>query len=43
MPEKRLLDQVREKIRFKHYSYRTEQTYVYWIKRFIFFTMNNPN
>jgi len=34
---KKLLDQVREIIRTKHYSYRTEQTYVEWIKRFIFF------
>jgi integron integrase len=30
-----LLDQVRGKIRLKHYSLRTEQTYVDWIKRFI--------
>lgn len=34
---KKLLDQVREIIRAKHYSYRTEQTYVEWIKRFILF------
>jgi integron integrase len=33
----RLLDQVREVIRTRHYSWRTEQTYVQWIKRFIFF------
>jgi len=33
----KLLDQVREVIRTKHYSYRTEQTYVDWIKRFIIF------
>ena len=33
----RLLDQVRDKIRLKHYSYRTEQSYIAWIKRFIFF------
>jgi integron integrase len=33
----KLLDQVREIIRTKHYSYRTEQTYVEWIKRYIFF------
>jgi integron integrase len=33
----RLLDQVREKIRFKQYSIRTEEAYVGWIKRFIFF------
>ena len=31
----KLLDQVRAKIRFKHYSIRTEQAYTDWIKRFI--------
>lgn len=36
-PKSRLLDQVREVIRLKHYSLRTEDTYVQWIKRFIFF------
>ncbi|MEM6447096.1 MAG: phage integrase N-terminal SAM-like domain-containing protein [Cyanobacteria bacterium P01_D01_bin.123] len=36
-PTKKLLDQVRDAIRLKHYSYRTEQTYVYWIRRFILF------
>jgi site-specific recombinase XerD len=33
----RLLDQVREKIRLKHYSIRTEQACVDWIKRYILF------
>ncbi|MBI5918385.1 MAG: integron integrase [Nitrosomonadales bacterium] len=33
----KLLDQVRGKIRLKHYSIRTEQAYVDWIKRYIFF------
>lgn len=33
----RLLDQVRELIRIRHYSIRTEQAYVQWIKRFILF------
>ncbi len=33
----KLLDQVRQAIRIKHYSYRTEQTYVDWIRRFILF------
>lgn len=33
----RLLDQVREMIRTKHYSIRTEQCYVQWIRRYIFF------
>jgi integron integrase len=38
MPEpKKLLDQVRDVLRIKHYSYRTEQTYVDWIKRYIIF------
>lgn len=36
-PKSRLLDQVREVARLKHYSFRTEETYVQWIKRFIFF------
>jgi integron integrase len=34
---KKLLDQVRDVLRLKHYSYRTEQSYVDWIKRFILF------
>jgi integron integrase len=33
----RLLDQVRNAIRRRHYSYRTEETYIHWIKRFIYF------
>jgi glucan phosphorylase len=33
----RLLDQVRELIRIRHYSIRTEQAYVQWIRRFILF------
>jgi len=43
LPEKsiatppRLLDQVRDHLRLKHYSLRTEQAYVGWIKRYIIF------
>jgi integron integrase len=33
----RLLDRVRNVIRCKHYSIRTEHTYVDWIKRYIYF------
>jgi integron integrase len=33
----KLLDQVRDIIRKKHYSIRTEQSYVDWMKRYIFF------
>jgi hypothetical protein len=32
-----LLDRVRDAIRLKHYSILTEQAYVHWIKRYIFF------
>jgi len=37
MAEKKLLDKVRDAIRVKHYSYRTEQTYVDWNRRYILF------
>ncbi len=33
----KLLDQVRDVIRKKHYKYRTEEAYISWIKRFIYF------
>jgi integron integrase len=33
----RLLDQVREQIRLRHYSIRTERVYCEWVKRFIRF------
>ena len=36
-PPPRLLDQVCDRIRFRHYSIRTEQAYVDWIRRFIRF------
>ena len=34
----RLLEQVQDAVRRKHYSRRTEQAYSHWIKRFIFFS-----
>ena len=33
----KLLDQVRQAIRTRHFSPKTEESYVHWIKRFIFF------
>nr|VFK30699.1 MAG: integron integrase [Candidatus Kentron sp. MB]VFK34258.1 MAG: integron integrase [Candidatus Kentron sp. MB]VFK76618.1 MAG: integron integrase [Candidatus Kentron sp. MB] len=33
----KLLDQMREALRSRHYSRRTEQTYCQWVKRYIFF------
>ena len=32
---KRLLDQVREVLRYKHYSLKTEQAYLYWVRFFV--------
>jgi integron integrase len=34
----RLLDQVRDRVRVKHYSIRTEQAYVDWVRRFVVFS-----
>ncbi len=43
MEKPRLLDQLRTAIRVRHYSYRTEQTYVHWVVRFIrLHKMNHP-
>ena len=39
-PKKKHLDLVRQAIRRKHYSKRTEEAYIHWIKRYIFF--HNP-
>ncbi len=36
-PPKKLLEQVSDVIRLKHYSYKTEKSYVNWIKRYIIF------
>ena len=34
----RLLERVRDAIKRRHYSDRTEETYVHWVKRFIYFS-----
>ena len=31
----RLLDQVRERIRYLHYSLSTEKTYLYWVRLYV--------
>jgi len=36
-PKLKLLDQVSEVMRFKHYSLRTERTYREWMRRYILF------
>jgi hypothetical protein len=37
-----LLDQLRERTRYAHYSLRTEKTYVYWTRFFIRFRLKHP-
>jgi integron integrase len=42
-PKKKLLEQIRDVMRLKHYSLRTERTYCDWIERFIrFHRMRHP-
>lgn len=44
MAEKKLLQQVKEKIRLKHYSIRTEKTYLNWIVRYVkFHNLKHPD
>ncbi len=37
MPPPKLLEQYRERLRVKHYSLRTEEAYLHWVRRFIYF------
>lgn len=39
---KKLHDQVSQALRTKHYAYRTEETFVDWIKRYIIFHKKTP-
>lgn len=42
-PAQRLLDQVRERLRYRHYSLRTEQAYLHWIRLFLrYHEMRHP-
>ncbi len=34
-PKAKLLDQIREVMRLKHYSIRTERTYCEWVRRYV--------
>ncbi len=36
-PDAKLMDQVRDVLRYQHYAYKTEQTYCQWILRSIRF------
>ncbi len=43
-PGKKLIDKVRQVLRYQHYAYRTEKTYCDWIVRYIkyFGSKNHP-
>jgi integron integrase len=42
-PQPKLLDQVRDVLRRRHYSYKTEKSYIHWIKHFVAFNgMRSP-
>src|SRR5262245_46161991 len=44
VPAMKLLDQVRHVARVKHFSYRTEQCYIYWVTRYIRYQgLRHPN
>jgi integron integrase len=36
-PPPKLLDRVRRELRLRHYSARTEESYVHWVRRFVLF------
>ena len=37
MARSKLLEDVRDTLRLRHYSYRTEKSSIYWIRKFILF------
>ncbi|MGB7299675.1 MAG: phage integrase N-terminal SAM-like domain-containing protein [Burkholderiaceae bacterium] len=40
----KLLGQLREHIRYRHYSYKTETVYLYWVRQFLYFhEMRHPS
>ena len=42
-PKSRLREQVREVLRFHHYSLRTEKAYWQWIRRYLVFCRDHPH
>ena len=42
-PELKLMDQVREVLRYHHYAYSTEQAYCQWVLRYIRFFGNSTH
>ena len=41
LASKRLLEQVRERIRYLHYSLKTEKSYLYWVRFFVLWSAKN--
>ena len=41
LASKRLLDQMRERIRYLHYSLKTEKAYLYWVRFFVLWSAKN--
>ncbi len=39
---KHLLDQMRDRLRYLHYSLRTEQAYVYWLQQYVPWSGERP-
>ena len=39
-PTNKFLDLVRDALRVRHYAFRTEQAYMFWIRRYILFHGN---
>ena len=39
---KKLLEQMHDLMRLRHYSYRTERSYCHWVERFIRFHAGRP-
>ena len=42
-PKSKLLDQLKEVLRLKHYSLRTEEAYVQWVRRYLIFCRDNTH
>ena len=41
LASKRLLEQVRERIRYLHYSLKNQKQYLYWVRLFALWITNN--
>jgi hypothetical protein len=42
-PKAKLMDQLKEVLRLKHYSLRTEEAYGQWVRRYLIFCRDHPH